>query len=191
MNERIEHWVTKAVQHRLATFWLAVIAFAEASFFPIPPDVFLMPMVALQKKRWVQLGAITALYSVLGGIAGYYIGYIFYEALALPLIELYGLEADIARVGVMFQERAFWAVFISAFTPIPYKVFTIASGFFQVNLLTLIIGAILGRGLRFMFEAWLMYRFGERIARSIFKSFNTMALILVLVVALAIVWIVK
>lgn len=191
MNERIEHWVTKAVQHRLATFWLAVIAFAEASFFPIPPDVFLMPMVALQKKRWVQLGAITALYSVLGGIAGYYIGYIFYEALALPLIELYGLEADIARVGVMFQEQAFWAVFISAFTPIPYKVFTIASGFFQVNLLTLIIGAILGRGLRFMFEAWLMYRFGERIARSIFKSFNTMALILVLVVALAIVWIVK
>lgn len=191
MNERIEHWVTKAVQHRLATFWLAVIAFAEASFFPIPPDVFLMPMVALQKKRWVQLGAITALYSVLGGIAGYYIGYIFYEALALPLIELYGLEADIARVGVMFQEQAFWAVFISAFTPIPYKVFTIASGFFQVNLLILIIGAILGRGLRFMFEAWLMYRFGERIARSIFKSFNTMALILVLVVALAIVWIVK
>lgn len=191
MNERIEHWVTKAVQHRLATFWLAVIAFAEASFFPIPPDVFLMPMVALQKKRWVQLGAITALYSVLGGIAGYYIGYIFYETLALPLIELYGLEADIARVGVMFQEQAFWAVFISAFTPIPYKVFTIASGFFQVNLLTLIIGAILGRGLRFMFEAWLMYRFGERIARSIFKSFNTMALILVLVVALAIVWIVK
>ena len=191
MNERIEGWVTKAVQHRLAVFWLAVVSFAEASFFPIPPDIILMPMVALQKKRWVKLGLITALYSVLGGIAGYYIGLIFYEALALPLIELYGLGGDIARVGEMFQERAFWAVFVSAFTPIPYKVFTIASGFFRVDMLVFVLGATLGRGLRFMFEAWLMHRFGERIAKTIFRSFNIMALALALLAILVVVWILK
>ena len=191
VNKRFEAWATRAAKHRLSAVWLALISFAEASFFPIPPDIFLMPMVALQKKRWIQLGAITALYSVLGGVAGYLIGYVFYEALAVPLIQWYGLEDQIAQVGTMFEERAFWAVFISAFTPIPYKVFTIASGFFQIDLLILVVGASLGRGLRFMFEAWLMQRYGEGIAHSIFRSLNTFLLITVILVVLAVVWILK
>ncbi len=191
MKERIFKITQSVARHPLALVWLAIVSFAEASFFPLPPDMFLMPMVALRRERWFGYSLITALYSVLGGLFGYFIGWVLYSTVAEPLIDFYNLSAQVEQVGVLFQGNTFWAVFVSAFTPIPYKVFTITSGIFRVDILVFLLASFAGRWLRFLFEAWLMMRFGERIAKSIFKSFNTLSIVLVAVVLVVILFLVK
>lgn len=189
MKEKLTSFIKKVIGHRLASFWLALVSFAEASFFPIPPDILLMPMVALNKKRWLHYAVIATLYSVFGGLAGYAIGWLLFESVAQPIISFYNLGDELVRVEQMFQKQAFWAVFVSAFTPIPYKVFTIASGIFSVNIFTFVIAAVLGRGMRFFFEAWLMYAFGEKVAKTVYKSFNTLGIVIVLILVLTFVYI--
>jgi len=189
MKERAVNWIKKVVTHPLATLWLALVSFTEASFFPLPPDMFLMPMVALQRSKWFIYSFVTALYSVAGGAFGYVIGMFLYDSLALPLIRFYGLETQLFEVAALFQEHTFSSVFVSAFTPIPYKVFTIASGMFEVNLGIFILAAFLGRWLRFLFVSWLMYAFGERITKVVFRSFNTLSLVLVALVIVVVLFI--
>lgn len=191
MRDKVVEVIKRVVGHKLSVVWLAVISFAEASFFPIPPDLFLMPMVALRRAKWLAYGMITTLYSVAGGMFGYLIGVFLFEKVASPLINFYGLQDQIAQVAILFQEHTFGAVFISAFTPIPYKVFTIASGMFDVQIITFIVAAFLGRGIRFTLEAWFMKKFGESIAKSFYKSFNTISGLLVVVVLVLIVFITK
>lgn len=191
MKEKIVKLTQAAVRHPLAVFWLALVSFAEASFFPLPPDMFLMPMVALRREKWFGYSLVTALYSVLGGLFGYFIGWVLYSTVAEPLIDFYNLSAQVEQVGVLFQGNTFWAVFVSAFTPIPYKVFTIASGIFRVDILIFLAASFSGRWLRFLFEAWLMKRFGEQIARAVFKSFNTLSVVFVLLVLAVILLLVK
>jgi len=191
MKEKTFRWVRKAVQHPLATVWLAIVSFAEASFFPLPPDMFLMPMVAAKREKWFVYSLITAIYSLAGGALGYVIGMLLFDTVALPIINFYDLYDHLYAVRELFQQHVFGTVFVSAFTPIPYKVFTISSGMFDVNLGIFLIAAFLGRWLRFLFEGWLMYRFGERIAKLVYKSFNTLSIIAVLVVVLLILFITR
>jgi membrane protein YqaA with SNARE-associated domain len=165
-----------------AKWWLLGISFAESSFFPIPPDFYLMPVVAQNKTKWVYFACLTTIASVLGGLFGYFIGAVLFETIGKWIVELYKLEDELVIVKNFFNSHAFLSIFTAAFTPIPYKVFTIAAGLFNINLLVFIIASILGRGIRFFIVSFIMKIFGERISQVAFKYFNLFTLIFAIIV---------
>jgi membrane protein YqaA with SNARE-associated domain len=161
-----------------------VISFTESSFFPIPPDPFLIAMLLIKENNWWKLALNVTITSVLGGLFGYMIGYLFFDAIGLKLITAYNLQEEFQGVVALFQEYGFMTIFTAAFTPIPYKIFTLASGFAHVSLGTFIFASFCGRSIRFFFVAGMMKMFGERMGKLIFKYFNILcAVAVVLVVA--------
>jgi membrane protein YqaA with SNARE-associated domain len=149
--------------HRHAMVALAVIAFAESSFFPIPPDVLIIPMVLAVRARAWRIAAVATAASLLGGLAGYGIGALLFDSVGAPLLELYGYDAAFEDFKVRYQEWGAWIVFGAGFTPIPYKVFTIASGVMDLDLLVFTLASALSRGARFFLVAALLWRFGPAI----------------------------
>lgn len=141
-----------------ALFW---IAFAEASFFPIPPDVLLLAILGAQPKRGLRMAAVCTAGSVLGGLFGYLIGFAL-EPAGNWLLGLFATEAQIARVKELYAENAFLAVLGAALTPIPYKVFTISAGFSRIQLGAFVAASVLGRGARFFAEGLALYLVGPR-----------------------------
>ena len=163
MLKRLYDWTMGLAGHRRALPILAVVSFAESSVFPIPPDVMLIPMVLAQPARaWLIAGVCTAA-SVLGGLAGYAIGYFVFDAVGRPLIELYGGAQAFASFADSYNEWGLWIVFTAGLTPLPYKVFTIASGVTQLDVTVFVLGSLLSRGLRFAVVAALLRRFGSPI----------------------------
>lgn len=162
--------------------WLFLISFAESSFFPIPPDLLLMPIVARLRSKWWYYAAITTAASVIGGMFGYLIGALFFNFVGTLLVKTYHLESELEHVSMLFQQNAFWAIFTAAFTPIPYKIFTIAGGLFKINFLVFVIASILGRGMRFFAVAYLMKLFGASIGKLAFKYFNLLTLVVGIVI---------
>jgi len=145
---------------RYAPWWLAVISFAEASFFPIPPDVLLIPMVlALRQRAWM-LALVCTIASVAGGALGYFIGYALFEVLATPLLQAYHYEAAFARFKDSYAEYGLWVILLKGVTPIPYKIVTIASGAASFNFWVFMAASIATRGARFFLVAALLYFFG-------------------------------
>ncbi|MBC7634626.1 MAG: DedA family protein [Acetobacteraceae bacterium] len=145
---------------RYAPWWLAVISFAEASFFPIPPDVLLIPMVlALRQRAWM-LALVCTIASVAGGALGYFIGYALFEVLATPLLQAYHYEAAFARFKDSYAEYGLWVILLKGVTPIPYKIVTIASGAASFNFWVFMAASIVTRGARFFLVAALLYFFG-------------------------------
>jgi membrane protein YqaA with SNARE-associated domain len=147
---------------RHAPAWLMVISFAESSFFPIPPDALLIPMCLARPDRALRYAAMCTVASVGGGLFGYLIGYGLFELLAAPLIALYNYEAAFQQFKAMYDEYGLWVVLIGGFTPVPYKIVTIASGAASFNLPLFIVSSILARGARFFIVAFLLQRYGER-----------------------------
>ncbi len=165
--------------------WLAAISFAESSFFPIPPDILLMAIVSLRNGlNWFYYSALTTIFSVLGGVFGYLIGYLFYDAFGKTIISYYKLEKEVAYIGKIFSDNAFSAIFLAGFTPIPYKIFTISAGLFGINLLTFVIASIISRGMRFVAVGYISKLFGEKMGSFIFKYFNVLTVILAAIVIL-------
>lgn len=156
--------------------WLFLVSFAESSFFPIPPDLLLMPIVARLRSKWWYYATITTVASVFGGMFGYLIGALFFNVVGAFLVKTYQLEKELEYVSTLFQQNAFWAIFTAAFTPIPFKLFTIAGGLFKINFVIFTIASILGRGMRFFAVAYLMKLFGGSIGRLAFKYFNLLTL---------------
>jgi len=148
-------------KHPLAERYLAGLSFAESSFFPVPPDVVLMPMSLSQPQKAMRFAWITTLFSVLGGLFGYAMGYWGFEALYPWLVEL-GYDHKIKQVQDFFEDYGVWIVFIAGFSPIPYKLFTVTAGAAQMALLPFVVASFVGRGLRFFLVAWLMKVGGER-----------------------------
>ena len=151
--------------HKSSNFYLGLVSFVESSFFPIPPDVMIIPMVLAKKKEYVKIFLIASIFSVIGGIFGYLIGYLFLDV-AMHVIEFYGYEDKVENLKIsMSQGNGFLAwlsvLFLAGFTPLPYKAFTIASGLIVFNLPIFIIVSIISRGLRFFIVAYLSYKFGE------------------------------
>jgi len=142
--------------HRHAPRYLGAVSFAESSFFPIPPDVMLAPMSLAQPERAWYFALLTTITSVLGGLAGYAIGYFAFAAIAEPLIQWAGYEGQYALITQWFEQWGFWAIFIAGFSPIPYKLFTIAGGAFHMALLPFTVASIIGRAARFFLVAALM-----------------------------------
>lgn len=142
-------------RHQYATYWLAIVSFTESSFFVIPPDVMLAPMtLAKPNKAWFYAG-LTTLASVLGGLLGYLIG-LFAIEMVEPWLHDLGYIESYQLAQAWFSEWGFWAILLAGFTPIPYKIFTIASGAAAMALVPFIFGSLIGRGLRFFLVAGLM-----------------------------------
>lgn len=154
--------VMRLSAHRHAERWLFAVSFAESSFFPIPPDLMLAPMTLARAERWWKLALLTTLGSVLGGIAGWLLGYYLIEA-ALPLIERAGYLALYHQAQDWFARYGMLAVFIAGFTPIPYKMFTLAAGASAMPMLPFVAASCVGRGARFFLVAGLIRVLGPRI----------------------------
>lgn len=187
------HWTLRLSAHPHARIALFTIAFIESSVFLIPPDVMLIPMTLTEPRSWKRLALITTVGSVLGGICGYYIGVALWDTIGRSVVDMYHLETAMESVRMQYEHNAFWAILLAAFTPIPYKVFTIASGLFEVPLWKLIVASILGRGGRFFLVGGLVAVFGEQVKGYIEKYFDmlTLALAVLLVLGFVVVrWIV-
>ena len=153
-------------RHKYATYWLALVSFTESSCFLIPPDVMLAPMaLAKPEKAWFYAG-LTTIASVLGGLLGYVIGSYAFQVIE-PWIHSLGYQHAYELAEAWFEQYGFWAIFLAGFTPIPYKIFTIASGVAGMALLPFVIGSTIGRGLRFFLVAGLMYWGGERLEQQL------------------------
>ncbi len=146
---------------RRAPIWLAVVAFAESSFFPVPPDVLLVPMALARPERAYRLAGLCTVASVVGGMLGYLIGYGLYEAVAAPLIHFYHYEAAADAFVQRFQQYGLWVILIKGLTPIPYKIVTIASGMAHFNFPLFVMASVITRGARFFVLASLLRYFGE------------------------------
>ena len=151
--------------HKSSNFYLGLVSFIESSFFPIPPDVIIIPMVIAQRKNYFKIFLIASIFSVLGGIFGYMLGAIFFDV-AMSVIEFYGYEKkiNIFKDNLNQGEGLFaWLsiLFLAGFTPLPYKVFTIASGLVGFNLFIFIVVSLISRSLRFFIIAFLSYKFGD------------------------------
>ena len=151
--------------HKSSNFYLGLVSFIESSFFPIPPDAMIIPMVIAKKKEFIKIFLIASIFSVLGGILGYLIGYLFSD-FAMYVIEFYNYEDKVKNLKLsMSKGSGFIAwlsiLFLAGFTPLPYKAFTIASGLITFNLPVFIIVSLISRSLRFFIVAFLSYKFGE------------------------------
>ena len=151
--------------HKSSNFYLGLVSFIESSFFPIPPDAMIIPMVIAKKKEYLKIFLIASIFSVLGGIFGYLIGYLFFD-LAIYVIEFYGYQDKVENLKLSMSEGSgflAWLsiLFLAGFTPLPYKAFTISSGLIAFNLPIFIIVSLISRSLRFFIVAYLSYKFGE------------------------------
>ena len=151
--------------HKSSNFYLGLVSFIESSFFPIPPDAMIIPMVIAKKKEYFKIFLIASIFSVLGGIFRYLIGYLFFD-LAIYVIEFYGYQDKVENLKLSMSEGSgflAWLsiLFLAGFTPLPYKAFTISSGLIAFNLPIFIIVSLISRSLRFFIVAYLSYKFGE------------------------------
>src|SRR3954471_13175104 len=166
---RLYDWVMRLAQHRWAIPFMGVVSFAESSFFPIPPDVMLIPMVLANRKKAFTIAAVCTVCSVLGGMLGYAIGYYFFETLGEWVVRTYHMENGLAAFRAGFEKWGIWIILIKGLTPIPYKLVTIASGAVHFDFFTFVWASIVTRGIRFFLVAALLWKFGEPIRTFIEK----------------------
>jgi len=174
---QIYTWTLEKANHPKAPWFLSLIAFTESSFFPIPPDIILIPMVIANRIKALWYAFICTFSSVLGAIAGYFIGAIFYSTLGVIIIKYYALESQFTDFELLYNKYGFWVVLGASFTPFPFKFITIASGLFHLNLYLFVFVAIIGRGLRFYLIAILLKIFGNFIKNFIDKFFNLLVIL--------------
>jgi membrane protein YqaA with SNARE-associated domain len=177
MLRRLYDWVMGLAAGRHAPKALAGVSFAESSFFPIPPDVMLIPMVVAKRNDAWKIATICTVASVLGGLFGYFIGMFLFEPLARPIIEFYHYTEAFENLQAWFEEWGLLIVFIAGFTPVPYKVFTIASGFAGLALPVFVLGSVVSRGARFFLVAGLLYLYGEPIRKFIEERLGLMTVV--------------
>ena len=174
--------------HKSSKYYLALVSFIESSFFPIPPDVMVIPMVISKKNDFIKIFFIATIFSVLGGILGYFIGAFFFE-LGAQIMSFYGYENKLNIIkNNLANSEGFYAwlgiLFLAGFTPLPYKVFTIASGLIGFNILIFILISLISRGLRFFIVSYLSYKFGDIFTKFMdnhgSKSFTAIGILIVI-----------
>lgn len=187
VQTKMREWFLHHAKNRYADAWLFALSFAESSFFPIPPDPFLIALLIADSSHWFRHAFSVTIASVAGGILGYGIGAFFFETVGVKIVAAYSLEKEMEYVRTLFVENAFWSIFLAGFTPIPYKLFTISAGFFKINLVVFVIASLIGRGSRFFIVAFLMKRFGEKIGAIVFRYFNIFSLLFALYIVFIVV----
>ena len=171
-----------------AEVFLGTIAFTESSFFPIPPDLLLLPMALARPLKWLRLAIITTFFSVLGGIFGYFIGVFLWDTIGQSIIEFYHLENQFDLFKKNYNEKGALIVFVAGFTPIPYKLITISSGGMHLDLITFIIASFISRGARFFILTGIIRLFGDAAKKLIDKYFSILTLILGLITIIIFSW---
>ena len=179
--------------HKSSKYYLAAVSFVESSFFPVPPDVMVIPMVISKKNDFFKIFLITTLFSVLGGLLGYFIGAFFFD-LGMEVMTFYGYENKLYNLkNSLIKGEGFYAwlgiLFLAGFTPLPYKVFTIASGLIGFNFLIFILISLISRGLRFFIISYLSFKFGNLFTQFMEKhgsKWFTIIGILIVIIALII-----
>lgn len=186
MLRKLYDWVLSLARHKQADKALAAVSFAESSFFPIPPDVMLAPMVATRPERAYYYAAVCTVASVLGGLLGYAIGY-FLEPVGMWILALLGKADTFESSKALFQQHGAWVILIKGLTPIPYKLITIASGIFQFSLPLFIVLSTVTRAARFFLVAFVVKKFGPAMLEVVEKRLAlwTFIFVAVLVGALA------
>ncbi|MBL6972175.1 MAG: DedA family protein, partial [Desulfobacterales bacterium] len=163
MLRRLYDWVLSWAETPYGTWALFLLAFCESSFFPIPPDILLIALAVAVPKRSLKYALICSAGSVLGGCFGYLIGWQFMASIGSPIVDFYGLGAKVEYIGALYNKYDAWAVGVAGFTPIPYKVFTIAAGVFKINFSVFVLTSLVSRSARFFIVGGLIYIFGSKI----------------------------
>lgn len=155
-------WFKKRAHGAYAKVWLFFLAFTESSFLFIPPDILLIAILLAHSRQWFYYAILTTVASVLGAVFGYAVAVFFFDTIGVKIIDFYHLGEYVDLTRVLFNDNAFWVIFIAAFTPVPYKVFVLASGFFKVNFFVFLVASIVGRGLRYGIIAYAVHMFGKQ-----------------------------
>jgi len=174
--KRLYDWVLRWAHTPYGSLALFLLAFAESSFFPIPPDVLLIALAISIPARSFRYALICSVGSLLGGMFGYLIGYMFMEGIGNRVIDLYHFRENYEHIQVLYRDYDAWAVGIAGFTPIPYKVFTITAGAFKINFWVFAIASAVSRGARFFILGAIIYYYGESIKRFIDRYFNILSI---------------
>lgn len=177
MLRRLYDWTIHLSSKRHAPWALGAVAFAESSFFPLPPDIVLIPMVLARRERAWFYATICTIASVIGGIFGYAIGYFLFDTVGNYILNLYGYQEAFQSFAARYNEFGVWIVLIAGVTPFPYKVITIASGVTQLNFFVFMMASIVARGARFYLVAGLLWWFGEPIRAFIDRYFGILSII--------------
>ena len=173
----IYDWMLDMSASPHAMWFLALVAFAESSFFPIPPDIMLIPMIlALPNKAW-RIAGLATVASVIGGFFGYGIGVFFFDLIAKPILRFYGYMQQFDIFKEYYHQWGAWIVFGAGITPFPYKVITIASGVVHLDLLTFAIASLVARGMRFYLVAWLLKKYGAPMKVFIEKNLGILSIL--------------
>ena len=183
LTRRIYDYTLNLAARQNALTWLFIIAFIESSFFPIPPDIMIIPMVLATPKDAYKIAGVATLASVLGGWFGYFIGVYGFELIARPLLEFYGYMQQFGEFENYYHEYGAWIVFGAGLTPFPYKIVTIASGVVRLDMVVFTIASIIARGMRFYFIAWLLKRlkrYGDPMKVFIEKNLNLLSVLFML-----------
>ncbi|MBW2674651.1 MAG: DedA family protein [Deltaproteobacteria bacterium] len=179
MLRRLYDWVLHWAETPYGSWALFLLALAESSFFPVPPDVLLIALAISIPAKSFRYALICSAGSLLGGVIGYVIGYQFMDLIGLRIVDFYGFTQQYAAVGDLYNRYNAWAVGIAGFTPIPYKVFTISAGAFKINFIIFFIASAISRSARFFLVGWLIYKFGPSIKLFIERYFNILAFVFV------------
>jgi membrane protein YqaA with SNARE-associated domain len=180
---RLYDWVLHWAETPYGSWALFILAFAESSFFPIPPDLLLIALGISIPSRALRYAAICAAGSVLGGIAGYFIGYHFMDLLGMRVLNFYGLTEKYHSIGALYDQYNAWAVGIAGFTPVPYKVFTIAAGAFKINFPVFVVASLASRSARFFLVGLLIFVYGASIRSFIVRYFNVLTVVFFILLA--------
>jgi membrane protein YqaA with SNARE-associated domain len=170
--KRLYEWVLRWAQTPYSGWALFLLALAESSVFPIPPDALLIPLAIAAPRKAFRFALICTTGSVLGGMIGYLIGWQLMAHVGMPVIHMYGLEGKFEQIQALYRTHDAWAVGIAGFTPIPYKVFTIAAGAFEINFPVFVMASLVGRAGRFFLVGAFIFVFGPKIQPWIQKYFN-------------------
>ncbi len=171
-------WFLKISGSKNSAKFLAIESFLESIFIPIPPDVFLLPMVLAKPKKWFYLASICTIFSILGGIVGYLIGAFIWDFIGQPIVDLYDAQSKVSSLKELFDKYGIGIILLAGFTPLPYKIFTIGSGLFGFNFFTFIICSFISRGLRFTAEAYIIMKIGPKSIAWIEKNFSFFTIVL-------------
>ena len=172
-------WAMGIASKSNAVWALLVVSFVESSFFPIPPDIFLIPLVLAQREKAFRLALYCTIASVLGGFFGYAIGFLLDDAVLSPLLIKFHMIDGFNQFKAWYHEFGAWIVFVAGLTPFPYKIVTIASGAVGLNLFVFALASVISRGIRFFFIAWLLYKWGKPMKEYIEKNLGWLSILFV------------
>lgn len=179
MSNKNTSWIMRQASGKYAETVLYAISFAESSFFPLPPDPILISLCVLNKEKIIRYTILCTLFSVIGGILGYFIGYSLFDSFGRKILAFYNYETKFAQVTTQFNKWAFWIIALKGLTPIPFKIITIASGVSHVKIFTFLVASIIARSFRFIVVATLCYFWGSEV-KGILEKYQKTSLIAIL-----------